>query len=145
MRPAGLGDLDVILALEEDGFAPRDRWSRTSWAGELEADNRIVLIGDERTGVISVQHVGSVAELNRIVVARRARGRGLGRALLGAGMAAARRLECEEMLLEVRHDNATALALYGAHGFVEIARRTHYYGDGVDAVILRLDLETDCD
>lgn len=143
MRPARATDLDAILALEESGFGPRERWSRGSWAGELEADNRRVLVVGDVTGVTSVQHVGGVAELNRIIVARGARGGGLGRDLLGAAIAAAREVECEEMLLEVRHDNAPALALYGAFGFVEIARRTNYYGGGIDAVIMRLELETD--
>lgn len=143
MRPARETDLDAILALETTGFTPRERWSRGSWAGELEADNRIVLVAGAVTGVASIQHVGGVAELNRIVVAPEARRGGLGRSLLAAGIEAAREVECEEMLLEVRHDNAPALALYAAFGFMEIARRTNYYGDGIDAVILRLELETD--
>ncbi|WP_432559781.1 GNAT family N-acetyltransferase [Granulicoccus sp. GXG6511] len=145
MRPAQPDDLNPILALEHSGFPPRERWSRASWASELEADNRIVLVegSDAVTGVASVQHVGGVAELNRIIVASDARGAGLGRALLVAGITAAREVECEEMLLEVRHDNAPALALYGANGFEEIARRTNYYGAGIDAVIMRLELEAD--
>ncbi|HHV21166.1 MAG TPA: GNAT family N-acetyltransferase [Propionibacterium sp.] len=143
MRNAGPQDLDAILVLEETGFPPRERWSRASWAAELEADNRIVLIADG--GVASVQHVGGVAELNRIIVAPEARRTGCGRALLAAGIEAAREVEGEEMLLEVRHDNAPALALYRSFGFEEIARRAHYYGDGIDAVIMRLDLEADVD
>lgn len=142
VRPAEPTDLAAILALEEPGFEPRERWSRASWASELEADNRIVLVaGDPVEAVASVQHVGGVAELNRIIVAAPARRAGVARDLLAAGIAAARGLECEEMLLEVRHDNAPALALYAAFGFGEIARRTNYYGGGVDAVVLRLELE----
>ncbi|MDO5499574.1 MAG: GNAT family N-acetyltransferase [Propionibacteriaceae bacterium] len=145
MRPAHARDLDAILALEAAGFGPRERWSRASWASELEADNRIVVVAGEVAGIASVQHVGGVAELNRIIVSQAARRCGLGRALLRAGIDAALELECEEMLLEVRHDNAAALALYAGHGFVEIARRNNYYGEGIDAVILRLGLEDDDD
>ena len=41
------------------------------------------------------------------------------------------------MLLEVREDNAGALAFYAAGGFAEIDRRRRYYRDGATAVVLR--------
>lgn len=146
VRRAVPADLPGILALEEQGFAPRERWSRASWSAELEADNRIVLVASEPVaGVITVQHVGEVAELNRIIVADSARRTGMGRTLLAAGLAAAREVEAAEMLLEVREDNAPALGLYAAFGFSEIARRNNYYGGGVAAVIMRVDIEEDDD
>lgn len=144
VRRAGDADLDGILVLEEQGFDTRERWSRASWASELAADNRIVLVAeeaDEIAGVIAVQQIGGVAELNRIIVASAGRRTGLGKTLLAAGIAAAK--EGEEMLLEVRHDNAPAMALYAAFGFEEIARRNNYYGGGVDAVVMRVELEDD--
>lgn len=142
VRPATPDDLPEILALERQGFAPKERWSERSWAAELAADNLSVLAaGDPVAGVIAVQRVGGVAELNRIVVDPAYRRKGLGTALVSAGMAIAVAAEAEEMLLEVRHDNTAARALYAAHGFIEIARRADYYGAGVDAVILRVDLE----
>lgn len=142
VRRADDPDLDIILALEEQGFEAPERWSRASWASELAADNRIVLVAEGDAGidgVITVQQVGGVAELNRIVVAAAGRRTGLGKTLLAAGIAAAE--EAEEMLLEVRHDNAPAMALYAAFGFEEIARRNNYYGNGVDAVVMRVELE----
>lgn len=142
VRRAEDPDLDIIFALEEQGFEARERWSRASWASELAADNRIVLVAEGDAGidgVITVQQVGGVAELNRIVVAAAGRRTGLGKTLLAAGIAAAE--EAEEMLLEVRHDNAPAMALYAAFGFEEIARRNNYYGNGVDAVVMRVELE----
>lgn len=153
VRGAVETDLPTIFALEQQGFEPRQRWSEKSWSDELEADNRVVLVGDTAgqeagsttTGVITVQVVGGVAELIRIVVGSATRRTGVGRTLLAAGIAAARESEADEMLLEVRHDNAAALALYVAFGFEEIARRNNYYGGGVDAVVMRLELEGDDD
>ncbi|WP_425310226.1 ribosomal protein S18-alanine N-acetyltransferase [Ammonicoccus fulvus] len=144
VRRAADSDVDQILALEEQGFEGRELWSRASWASELAADNRIVLVAEEAeeiSGVITVQQVGGVAELNRIIVASAGRRTGLGKTLLAAGIVAAE--EAEEMLLEVRHDNAPAMALYAAFGFEEIARRNNYYGNGVDAVVMRVELEDD--
>ncbi|OYO23952.1 ribosomal-protein-alanine N-acetyltransferase [Enemella dayhoffiae] len=140
-RPATETDLPRIHELEA-AFVERERWSRTAWADELAADNRIVLVaGDPVSAVATVQHVGEVAELNRIVVDPAARRRGLASTLLEQGIAAAERLGCTELLLEVRHDNTTALGLYARHGFTEIARRADYYGRGVAAVILRRPLD----
>lgn len=139
-RAATSDDLAAIVALEE-GFPVRERWSEAAWRSELEADNRDVLVaGDPVEGAITVQHVGGVADLNRVVVAEARRGRGLGRALVEAGLARAAAHACDEMLLEVRSDNTAAIALYERQGFAPIAERRDYYGPGADAVIMRRDL-----
>jgi ribosomal-protein-alanine N-acetyltransferase len=64
-------------------------------------------------------------------------GRGIGALLLKALLAEAERRGCLEVLLEVRADNAPAIALYAARGFETIATRRRYYADGTDALILR--------
>ena len=46
----------------------------------------------------------------------------------------------ERVVLEVREDNAGALAFYSARGFTELARRLRYYRDGATAVVLELPL-----
>jgi ribosomal-protein-alanine N-acetyltransferase len=41
----------------------------------------------------------------------------------------------------VRADNPVAQALYASEGFIELGRRPRYYQpDGVDALVMRLDL-----
>jgi len=40
------------------------------------------------------------------------------------------------VLLEVREDNAGALAFYAAHRFAEVDRRRRYYRDGATAIVL---------
>jgi ribosomal protein S18 acetylase RimI-like enzyme len=57
--------------------------------------------------------------------------------LLDALLAEAERRGCTEVLLEVRADNAAAIGLYAARGFVTISTRRRYYADGADALILR--------
>ena len=44
------------------------------------------------------------------------------------------------MLLEVRHDNEPAVALYAAEGFLEITRRRGYYAAGLDAIVMRREI-----
>lgn len=149
LRFAAPDDLDALIALEE-AFPAKERWSRDTWFHELEADNRWVQVAEdpgtgEVLGVITVQIIGGVADLNRIIVAPEARGHGVGAELLRAGVEDANAAEADEMLLEVRHDNRAAHALYARAGFTEIARRTDYYGAGVDAVVLRLELAEEDD
>jgi ribosomal protein S18 acetylase RimI-like enzyme len=57
------------------------------------------------------------------------------RALLTAGRRHLAGFGCEACYLEVRADNAAAIALYEAEGFHPIGRRPGYYGRGTDAVL----------
>ncbi|MFT4296823.1 MAG: GNAT family N-acetyltransferase [Micropruina sp.] len=153
IRPAAPDDLDAVLALEDAGFDQAARWSRDSWAAELAGADRCVLVavdaeGSRRArptdsrllGVATVQLVAETADLHRVVVAPEQRGRGIGRALVEAGIAWAAQRQGRRMLLEVEHDNAPALALYRRLGFADLARRDDYYGTGRHALVLQRDL-----
>ena len=132
--------LDGILALEQDGFASAEQWSRHAWAEELEADDRLVLAHTDSTGsVIGVANFGCVedmADLHRVVVHRDARGRGVAAQLIQAGIEWAEALGATRMLLEVRTDNDPALELYSRLGFDRISLRRDYYGPGLDAAVM---------
>lgn len=144
--------LDPIMALEQAGFAPTERWSRTSWQAQLTEPALRVLVArsgrvEDRIerrvdGVIALRLAGDTADLDRIVVAPEARRSGVGRRLITAGLAEARDAGAERMLLEVRSDNRPALQLYRSVGFDALTVRRDYYGPGQDAVIMRLILTT---
>ncbi|MET9018701.1 ribosomal protein S18-alanine N-acetyltransferase [Actinopolymorpha sp. NPDC004070] len=89
-------------------------------------------------GYASLLAVAATADVQRIAVRPDRRREGIGRALLDALLAQARDRGCAEALLEVRHDNAAALAMYEAIGFEQIARRRGYYHGVADALVLRL-------
>ncbi len=74
------------------------------------------------------------------MVAPDQRGRGIGGALVEAGITWAAERHGLRMLLEVEHDNAAALALYRRLGFVELARRKDYYGAGRHALVMQREL-----
>lgn len=135
IREAAAADLDSIMELEVAGFVAGG-WSAAGWQGELAAPDRVVLVAADGSGLLGVITVrcSDVAELNRIVVAPRARRRGVARALLAA---AGDRLPAGECWLEVAQDNAAALGFYRAEGFVEVGRRPRYYPGGVAAVIMK--------
>ena len=83
-------------------------------------------------GYLLAHRVAGEGEILSVAVDRQAQRRGLGLELVRAAQAG-----CESLVLEVREDNAAARALYAAAGFASLDRRTAYYGDGVDAVVLR--------
>ena len=71
-----------------------------------------------------------------LAVARAFRGRGLGRRLVEAVAA-----EHPSVTCHVRRTNADAIAFYRHVGFEQVRRASRYYGDGTDALYLKLDGE----
>ena len=63
-------------------------------------------------GVICFQTIGELADLHRLVVAPQHRRRGIGIALVRAGLLAVRHLGAEAAILEVAYANEPAIALY---------------------------------
>ena len=84
--------------------------------------------GDAVVGAVGVQatRAGGVLSLGMMVLPE-FRGRGGGRALLGAALDYARDSGAHKVELEVWQDNARAISFYASAGFaVEGVRRSHY-------------------
>lgn len=145
LRTATPDDLEAIMTLERASF-PTDAWSDAMMREELVSRHGRYLVLEEAGrligygGIRAVQG-GTDADIQTIALAESARGRGRGRGLLRSLLAEAGERGAREVFLEVRADNPVAQALYVSEGFVEIARRPNYYQpDGVDAIVMRLDL-----
>ena len=100
--------------------------------------------GSSILGYAVASFAGDIAELQRIGVDAGSRRSGVASALLREVVRRAPGTGADRMLLEVRADNAGALAFYAARDFVEIDRRPRYYRDGTDAVVMRLPLVAGC-
>ena len=72
-----------------------------------------------------------------IAVAPTARRAGLGAALVATFEAEAKARGAVTAYLEVSSDNVAGQALYAGAGWQNAGRRRNYYGDGVDALVLR--------
>jgi [ribosomal protein S18]-alanine N-acetyltransferase len=144
-RRATVADLDAIMALERASF-PTDAWSDAMMREELSSRHSWYVVDEEAGHLVGYGGIraakGSTdADIQTIAIAESARGRGRGRALLAMLLAQAARRGVREVFLEVRADNPVAQALYASEGFVELGRRPRYYQpDGVDALVMRLDL-----
>jgi ribosomal-protein-alanine N-acetyltransferase len=135
-------DVAAVAALEQVALGP-DAWSAAlveqGISGQLPTVHYLVSREDGLvTGYVAVSVAGDVAELQRIAVAPDHRRGGVARRLLGEVVRLARADGADRLLLEVREDNAGALAFYDDAGFVELARRPRYYRDGTTAVVLEL-------
>ena len=148
VRPATSEDVAAVAALERDNLGA-DAWSEglvaEGLAGNLPTVGYLVAdLGGDVVGHAVVSVVADIAELQRIAVDPAHRRTGLATALLEAVVGTAREGGADRLLLEVREDNAGALAFYAARGFVEVDQRRRYYRDGATAVVLRLGLGPAC-
>jgi [ribosomal protein S18]-alanine N-acetyltransferase len=138
VREARPRDLDAIERLENAAFET-DRVSRRSLREFLRAPHRPVIaatIGDELVGyaLVSLRRTSRALRIYSLAVDARFARRGVGRALLMACEAYARRRRRAALTLEVRYDNAFAIALYESSGFRQFGEHAHYYADGAAAL-----------
>ncbi|WP_067818853.1 ribosomal protein S18-alanine N-acetyltransferase [Nocardia inohanensis] len=142
MRPS---DVTRCAQLEQVLFPEDDPWHEVSFLSELagphnryitarDEDNRmlgyagIALLGDPEHPEAEIHTIGVDPELHR---------GGIGTLLLQALLAEAGK-RGGPVFLEVRTDNAPAIALYEKHGFHIIGLRKNYYQpSGADAYTMR--------
>ena len=145
VRALGFADLEVVAALHTLCFD--DPW-------DADALRKILIVpggfgclvldpANETPGGFALGRVaGTECEVISIGVPPPLRRRGWGAALVDGLLEQARQSGADTVVLEVAEDNAAALALYRARGFVIVGRRPAYYRrvDGpVDAHIMRLE------
>lgn len=136
-------DLDRVMQLEQELFGA-GAWSPDMLRSELAAPGRRYVAAVETDeGVVGYAGValGSDAEVMTVGVSAGWRRRGIGTALLAALLDAARAGGARRVFLEVRVTDADAQRLYQKAGFRSIGVRPRYYQpEGVDALVMRLDL-----
>lgn len=136
---AAAEDIAALAELEAELFG-RDAWSADSLLGELAAPGRLILVATDDPGSVVgyavTMTVSDVADLLRIAVAGDHQRQGLASDLLDACLRAASADGVRRLLLEVSAANDGAIEFYRAHQFVTIDRRSGYYRDGSDALVM---------
>jgi RimJ/RimL family protein N-acetyltransferase len=157
VRPAREQDLDAIVELFVE-VAAEGRWigteapvdrdrRRRRVAEALEQEHAVVLVAEAGGRVVGQLGMDlaryGVADLG-MLVSGRWRGRGVGSALLRAGIEWARGAGAHKVSLQVWPHNAVAIALYEKFGFQrEGTLRRHYRrrnGELWDAIVMGLPL-----
>jgi ribosomal-protein-alanine N-acetyltransferase len=144
------GDMPAVMALEQELF-PDDAWTPEMFTSEFaeSTDRRLYLVAETDDGTAPLIGYagmlftgGAEADVLTLAVHPAHWGNGTGTALLRALLDEATRRRCAEVFLEVREDNPRARRLYLRHGFVEVGlRRGYYQPAGVDAIVMRKDLD----
>jgi [ribosomal protein S18]-alanine N-acetyltransferase len=139
VRPAATTDLDAMIELER--VFPSDRMSRRAMARHLRSGSAWVGVADRGGELVAYAMVlfrrdRPWGRLYSIVVDPRVRGQGIAGMLITAAEDEARRRGMAELRLEVRADNAAALAVYVRHGYAKIGSLPRYYSDLADGVRL---------
>ena len=143
-------DVEAVQALDAELFGPT-AWTPAAFWSELAAGpTRWYVVAesigpDEQggtagalAGYAGLLVPGPEADVQTLAVAPSAQGRGVGTRLLRALTERAARSGARSLLLEVRADNAPAIALYEREGFERISVRRRYYQPGdVDAWVMR--------
>jgi ribosomal-protein-alanine N-acetyltransferase len=151
VRPMRVADLDAVMPFEDQMFGP-ESWSRQAYLDELaDTELRYYIVAEraERSdpsggllGTAGLLTIGETAQILTIGVLPAARRNGVGRLLVRALVAEARRRRATEVLLEVREDNHAAQRLYAGEGFTVLGKRRGYYEQGrVDAITMRYPIQ----
>ena len=143
VRDMTLDDVPAVGILEHQLF-PIDAWPVQMFLDELsQPETRRYLVAETADGIVGyagLMCIEPIADIQTIAVVPGHEGRGIGTTLLTCLIEEARRRYAVDVLLEVRADNPRAQQLYVRFGFEQIHVRPRYYRDGVDALIMRLQL-----
>ncbi len=143
IRDMTLDDVPAVGVLEHKLF-PIDAWPVQMFLDELsQPETRHYLVAEGSDGIVGyagLMCIEPIADVQTIAVVPDYEGRGIGSTLLTHLIDEARQRGAADVLLEVRADNPRAQQLYVRFGFEQIHIRPRYYRDGVDALIMRLQL-----
>jgi ribosomal-protein-alanine N-acetyltransferase len=138
-RHAHPADLSALRALEEEVFDPGyppvvlrqllDLFPDLFFAAELDGD----VVGYVSGGLSSDR---DRAWLLSLAVAPRAKGRGIGRALVETLIEALSATPARDLRLTMDPTNASAAGLYARFGFREAGREEAYFGPGFPRAVL---------
>ena len=143
-RVATAFDLPVFVSLDKELF-PYSPWSASQYKEEFSAPTRhfVVAVDDEHSiiGYAGVFAPGAAeADVLTVGVVPNHRGKGVARQLMELLTNWAHNQGSTAMMLEVKVDNAEAIGLYESLGYSKLNTRKDYFGPGLHALVMRLEL-----
>ena len=143
-REANAFDLPVFVSLDKELF-PYSPWSASQYKEEFSTPTRhfVVAIDEEQriVGYAGVFAPGEAeADILTVGVVPEQRGKGIAKALMAQITDWAKSQGTTAMMLEVKVDNVEAIGLYQSLGYSQLNVRKDYFGPGLDAQVMRLEL-----
>lgn len=144
-RVANAFDLPVFVSLDKELF-PYSPWSASQYKEELSSPTRHFVVAiDEAHNILGYAGVfapgGAEADVLTVGVIPAYRGKGIARQLMAMITDWAKQQGSIAMMLEVKVDNLEAIGLYESLGYSKLNTRKDYFGAGLDALVMRLDLQ----
>ena len=141
IRPMTTSDLVAVLEIEKSLF-PIDAWTEELFLGELaevsvSRDVSVAVLDSQIVGYASFRYVGKQGDVNTVAVAENHQNKQIGTALMDWLESQAALRKVREIFLEVRSDNDAAMKMYVSRGYERIDIRRNYYGNTIDANIMR--------
>ena len=143
-RVANAFDLPVFASLDKELF-PYSPWSASQYKEEFSAPTRhfVVALDNEQNiiGYAGVFAPGAAeADVLTVGVVPNYRGQGIARQLMALLTNWAHNQGSTAMMLEVKVDNVEAIGLYESLGYSKLNTRKDYFGPGLHALVMRLEL-----
>jgi ribosomal-protein-alanine N-acetyltransferase len=143
-RVANAFDLPVFVSLDKDLF-PYSPWSASQYKEEFSSPTRhFVVAVDEVQSIVGYAGVfapgAAEADILTVGVVPEHRGKGVAKALMALITDWAKAQGSTAMMLEVKVDNPEAIGLYESLGYTKLNIRKDYFGAGLDAQVMRLEL-----
>jgi ribosomal-protein-alanine N-acetyltransferase len=143
-RVANAFDLPVFVSLDKELF-PYSPWSASQYKEEFSSPTRHFVVAlNEAQNIIGYAGVfapgGAEADILTVGVVPLHRGKGIAKALIALITDWAKAQGSTAMMLEVKIDNSEAIGLYESLGYSTLNVRKDYFGAGLDAQVMRLEL-----
>ena len=143
-RVANAFDLPVFVSLDKDLF-PYSPWSASQYKEEFSSPTRhFVVAVNEAQSIVGYAGVfapgAAEADILTVGVVPEHRGKGIAKALMALITDWAKMQGSTAMMLEVKVDNPEAIGLYESLGYSKLNIRKDYFGAGLDAQVMRLEL-----
>ena len=143
-RLANAFDLPVFVSLDKELF-PYSPWSASQYKEEFSSPTRYFAVAlDAEQSIVGYAGVfapgAAEADILTVGVVPLHRGKGIAKALIALITDWAHAQGSTAMMLEVKTDNLEAIGLYESLGYLKLNVRKDYFGPGLDAQVMRLEL-----
>lgn len=143
IRKMQLEDLNAVIKIEEEAFKD-STWTIEAYTRELVmnqfAHYFILEVDDEIVGYTGIWLVIDQCQITTVAIKKSIRGKGYSH-LLMEHIKEFVRGQADTISLEVRVDNTPALTLYEKSGFNYGGIRKNYYGEGLDAHVMWVNID----
>src|SRR5262249_42581667 len=136
-------DFESLWRMDQDCFPPGISYSRQQLKAFMLGRGSFTLVASNERGELQgfiVAYCGASGHVITIDVGPGRRRSGVGSLLLQSAEDRMRAAGCRFVGLETAVDNATALAFYKRRGYHIVRTYPRYYSNGVDALVLKKDL-----